>query len=845
MPAAAAGIICTWQSKTVAQCNETGSNVIYTEKSISGNVMTLTANVGFCTSTLTVGTSQSSYKTTQNANINTGTQKGSLSCHPGQNQSAQFGKTYNQVFPPPPPGPGPGGGTSQTQSPDCSLDGDPMTWVLCPIFDAVSNASDWLFQNIVTPFLTTTPVQTNAKDPSFQVWSTFRIYGDIFLVIAVLVVVIGQAVGGGLVDAYTAKKVLPRILLTAILINLSVYIVAFLVDVTNIVGKSIGDILTQPFQSSHQWSFSPGAGASLGVFGAGLIGLLLTAGSITGVLAGLFFATKHGGLSGGKQFVAIALYAGLMVAIPILLSILAVFVTLVVRKGLILFLILISPIAFALYCLPATEKYFKKWWDLLFEALLVYPIIVAIFAVADILSVTILMANNIQPASLTPDKTGNISVGASPASILAVIVAFFLQFLPLFAVPFAFRMAGGTLSKAHEAIAGAHAKVGQMSKSRADEAKFQLGGRTLQARKDVDTGIRQFGDRHRWAKRIPGVGTNSLLARSVGRVGGRHIDYAMAGRLAEVQKREQQLTGNGADDIPRGATANKDFALSDQGKGAIQDSNGNWYAYDWDTTQGKHVQTSTRLTAADAARRDFTVGSDGSRTFRSAGGKQIAEWAVDEGHRYANGDQDLAQAFTAYEIKKSTSEEEQGRIAESIGNMGSTLNLGARASGAARIGAAYEQAGTDFDLKYFGQDAGSMKPAAVDKAYESFVTETNQLRGSYPMSQVKTRTIERLTSAWEHSQDQEDDARRALAAAPVGSADHKYYSDVIAAQQDRQRQIRETADTWSSRMPTAPAGSGGATIPTGGAGGVSAAMQELNTVVNGSGSRTRYSRTGV
>ena len=116
---------------------------------------------------------------------------------------------------------------------------------------------------------------------------------------------------------------------------------------------------------------------------------------------------------------------------------------------------LISPVAFALYCLPNTQSYFKKWWDLLLEALMVYPIIIVVFAVADILSITILNANKISGASI------DTAISSGAASIIAVVVAFLLQFLPLFAIPFAFRMAGGTLSKAHEAITSGSAKLKQ------------------------------------------------------------------------------------------------------------------------------------------------------------------------------------------------------------------------------------------------------------------------------------------------------------------------------------------------------------------------------------------------
>src|SRR5208282_1078506 len=80
----------------------------------------------------------------------------------------------------------------------------------------------------------------------FKAWSDFRVYGDVILIIALLVIVFSETIGGGLLDAYTVKKVLPRLLAAAILINLSIYIVALLVDITNVVGGSIGQVITAP-----------------------------------------------------------------------------------------------------------------------------------------------------------------------------------------------------------------------------------------------------------------------------------------------------------------------------------------------------------------------------------------------------------------------------------------------------------------------------------------------------------------------------------------------------------------------------------------------------------------------
>lgn len=320
------------------------------------------------------------------------------------------------------------GSENSDDSPTCRADGWDLNWILCPIFNATAGMADWLFAQVVEPLLRSTPISTDPSDPSYRAWSNFRIYGNIFLVIALLVIVFGQSIGGGLVDAYTAKKVLPRLVIATILINLSIYIVAALVDITNVVGGSLGSIMTQPLKDAGAFEITP-SGVQQGTLGVGGV----AAGTITAYLSGLFFTAS------GATALAFAghtlMFVALFVLMPAFFGLLAAFITLVLRQALILALVLVSPVAFALYCLPNTQQYFRKWWDLLIQTLLVYPIIIVFFAVADILSVTV----------MNTGKNDNLVIAP-----LAAIISFVLQFLPLVFIPFAFRLAGGLLGRAHE-----------------------------------------------------------------------------------------------------------------------------------------------------------------------------------------------------------------------------------------------------------------------------------------------------------------------------------------------------------------------------------------------------------
>src|SRR3990167_5858184 len=50
-----------------------------------------------------------------------------------------------------------------------------------------------------------------------------------------------------MLDAYTVRKAVPRILLAVIGINLSIYLCIAAIDITNVIGRGLGDLLTAPF----------------------------------------------------------------------------------------------------------------------------------------------------------------------------------------------------------------------------------------------------------------------------------------------------------------------------------------------------------------------------------------------------------------------------------------------------------------------------------------------------------------------------------------------------------------------------------------------------------------------
>lgn len=329
-----------------------------------------------------------------------------------------------------------GGGGGSGPSTTCESQAGAFGWALCPIYEGLEDAEHWALNDLILPLLTVDPICTNAggcgqsSNVTYQVWSNFRIYADVFLVIALLVVVFGESLGGGMIDAYTAKKVLPRLLAAAILINLSIYIVALLVDVFNVIGGGIGALITAPLQASNAFKITLGGGAGNGI---GATGIVLLAGG------GLVLA---GATAGVIMFLVGLLITGA-------LALLGVFATLVIRQTIITALIFVAPIAFALWCLPNTEKWFKRWWDILFQMLIAYPLIIILFAVAGVMSAI---------------------VGSQNTNILNAVVAFALVVIPLFLVPMTLRMSGSVLGQIHGAVSGMTQRVNHFTGRRIMQA---------------------------------------------------------------------------------------------------------------------------------------------------------------------------------------------------------------------------------------------------------------------------------------------------------------------------------------------------------------------------------------
>jgi len=299
---------------------------------------------------------------------------------------------------------------SEEGTPTCGSEVPALGWLICPMISGLSAMNDGMW-SLVSNLLKTDPLKQS--DNIYSAWGVIRNLANIAFVVAFLIIIFSQLSNIG-VSNYGIKKLLPKIIISAILVNLSFIIVQIAVDLANIVGSSLYNVL---------------------------VGLLGKADPPTYVV---FFDLLLAGLAGGAGFTAstIIIAGGastlFWMMLPILLiaalGFLAALFTLGFRSAAIPILAILSPLAFVAYLLPNTESWFKKWRDMFIKMLMLYPLAALVFGGAVFASSAIIGKDNL--------NWWNYLIGL-------IVMA-----LPLFSLPFLAAKGGDILSKANGAFMG-------------------------------------------------------------------------------------------------------------------------------------------------------------------------------------------------------------------------------------------------------------------------------------------------------------------------------------------------------------------------------------------------------
>ncbi len=191
-------------------------------------------------------------------------------------------------------------------------------------------------------------------------WARIRNVAYILLIPMMLVMVIGTALGFNFLDAYTVKRAMPRLVLATIFLALSYDVCRILIEVTNGVGRGVAGLIATPFGGTAgltlQSIFEPSAGNDVVTIVGG------------GVLAGVAIAAIG--------VVSLGILASYLFTAAI--ALLLIFAILTVRELVIVFLIILGPLAILSWIFPGNDKMWKLWWGTFTKLLMMYPLIVGL-----------------------------------------------------------------------------------------------------------------------------------------------------------------------------------------------------------------------------------------------------------------------------------------------------------------------------------------------------------------------------------------------------------------------------------------------------------------------------------
>lgn len=237
----------------------------------------------------------------------------------------------------------------------CNSQSGALGWLICPSSGAISKAVDSIYGTI-EDFLVINPIPADDSSTIHIVWDYVKGVTNIVFIIFLLVVVISHLTGFGTAN-YHWRRILPRVIIVGILINLSFIICQLAVDVSNLLGYGLRDL----FLSVEENAILNGSIKNVTVTWTDLVNVVTGAATAAGI--GI-------ALSGGLVAVFWTLVPVLLGAI---VSIAIGFITIAMRQALVAVLVMISPLAFVCFLLPNTEKWFSKWKDTLFRMLVFYP----------------------------------------------------------------------------------------------------------------------------------------------------------------------------------------------------------------------------------------------------------------------------------------------------------------------------------------------------------------------------------------------------------------------------------------------------------------------------------------
>lgn len=303
---------------------------------------------------------------------------------------------------------------------ECKKSFGAVGWLVCPATGKIAEAIDFLYGTLEN-ILVVEPIKIEDGTPIYEIWKYCRGLTNLVFIIMLLVVIFSQITGIGITN-YGIKRALPRLIVAAIMINLSFLICSLLVDASNIAGNGIRGIFTGIAESAMTANSTTTTN-----IGAGDIFASVAAGSL--VVFGVSIAL----VSGAFYLLVPALFG-------MLASILIGLFTIALRQVVVALLVMIAPLAIVANILPNTENLFQKWKSNLTQMLVFYPMFSLLFGASNL---------------------AGFAIVASSDNVLGVMLGMVVQVLPLIFSWNLMKMSGSALGSLNSWLHGLAGSLGQ------------------------------------------------------------------------------------------------------------------------------------------------------------------------------------------------------------------------------------------------------------------------------------------------------------------------------------------------------------------------------------------------
>jgi len=307
-------------------------------------------------------------------------------------------------------------GQGDATSTSCAIQG--VGWIVCSVSVFLAQGMDFVF-NALSGFMNVQPISNNTENTMYVAWNVMRSIANVAFIIVFLIIIYSQVTSMG-VGNYGLKKLIPRLIIAAILVNLSYLICAIAIDISNILGYALQDmfiqIRNQLFNVTNDtWGAEMMSWESLVgfVLSGGTASLAVGIGAVTAIAA-------TGGTIAGAIFLLLPALLGLILAVLVVLLILAA------RQAIITILLIIAPLAFVAYLLPNTEKWFEKWRSLFMTMLIFFPAFSLVFGGSQLAGAVIIQ---------------------NATSINILILGMIVQVAPLVITPLLLKLSGSLLGR--------------------------------------------------------------------------------------------------------------------------------------------------------------------------------------------------------------------------------------------------------------------------------------------------------------------------------------------------------------------------------------------------------------